>query len=376
MNKFFLLALPVSLAFAYVAHAAPFHRGGVASCTVCHTMHNSQNGQPVNPAPDNNYLLVINSATDLCLSCHETENGSVWANSPLNPTTERGSGNFAFYGAPNINDAPNGLMYPLSGSHGIHNCAAPSQNAGSDPVNATSPGGGYPSSLLSCTSCHDPHGNENFRMLRGTGQLPGGEANFIYEAPLAEGIPLTGAGESLTLHTAYQSGWSNWCANCHGLYHENSSIGFEHPVDDHLSSDMITTYELYDGTVNPTGGNPLLSYLPHVPFEDPSATSTSTSGPTISSQISCMTCHRAHGSSAVDMGRWDFRANNIRLDGFPSGSFPIPSPYGMATIERQLCNKCHEPDTRTHGMSQACIECHRGEVMRTKQPDLPIRKQQ
>lgn len=371
-----VFSIALALMLILVERVSAFHNGGVATCAVCHTMHNSQNGMPVNPAPDNNYLLVSNSATDLCLSCHATQNGSVWANGPMSPAAERGSGNFVFYGAPNINDASNGLTYPLVGSHGIHNCVAPSQNAGPDPIHATAPGGSYPSSMLGCTSCHDPHGNQNFRMLRGAGQLPGGEITFIHEAPLAEGISLTGAGESRTLHTAYQSGWSNWCANCHGVYHEESATGFAHPVNDHLESDVVTSYELYAGTGNPTGGDPLTSYLPQVPYEDPNVTITTTSGPTTSSQIACITCHRAHGSSAVDLGRWDFRVSNMRLDGFPSGSFPISSPFGLGTIERQLCNKCHEPDTRTHGMTQACIECHREAVLRAKQPNLPTRKQQ
>lgn len=374
VKRFLLHALLIVLTLTCVTRVVAFHKGGVATCAVCHTMHNSQNGMPVNPAPDNNYLLVWNSATDLCLSCHATDNGSVWANGALTPAAEQGSGNFIFNSAANINDAPNGLTYPLVGSHGIHNCAAPSQNAGPDPIHATAPGGSFPSSSLGCTSCHDPHGNENFRMLRGAGPLPGGETTFIYDAPLGEGIPLIGAGESRTLHTAYQSGWTNWCANCHGLFHEEAVTGFAHPVDEHFDTEIISSYAHYEGSGNPTGGDPLTSYLPQVPFEDPGMMTTTTSGPTMSSRISCITCHRAHGSSAVDLGRWDFRVNNMRLDGFPSGSYPISSPFGIGTIERQLCNKCHEPDTRTHGMTQACIECHREEVLKVKQPNLPTLK--
>lgn len=354
--------------------AAGFHAGGVASCGACHTMHNLENGIPVNPSPDNNFLLIMNSPSDLCLSCHASTLGAVWSNAPMSPAPELGAGNFVFHSAPNINDAPNGMMVPLAGSHGIHNCVAPSRNAAQDPVHATAPGGSFQASELSCTSCHDPHGNTNFRMLRGTGPLPGNNYIFVNEAPAAAGIDLSGPAESRTLHTAYQSGWSMWCANCHGMYHESSGTGFEHPVDETLDGDVVQSYGYYDGSGNPTGGNPLTSYLPQVPFQDLGATTTSTGGPSKSSRITCMTCHRAHGSSAVDLGRWDFRVVNLRMDGAQSGSFPLPNPYGLGTVERQLCVKCHEQDTRTHGFGQACIECHREDTARMKPPSEQVKQ--
>lgn len=353
--KIILLIAAIAIA---VGKAGAFHDRGVGSCSTCHVMHGNSNEFEVPPSIENNYLLLSSSPTDLCLSCHATDNGAVWGNNPLNPAPELGSGNFVFGAAANINDAPNGLVYPLTGSHGIHNCVSGSQNLPADPVHVYAPGGTYPSNSLGCTSCHDPHGNENFRMLRGVGHVPAGDFNFGYPAPMAEGLPLTGASESRTLHTAYKSGWTNWCRNCHGLYHDSNQWGFEHPISGSLDSDVRQSYGLYDGSLNPRNGNPLTSYIPQLPFEDQAMTTTSTNGPSGASQIACITCHRAHGSSAVDLGRWDFRVANLRNDGLPSGSYALPSPY-LGANERQLCIKCHEPDARTHGMKQSCIECHR-----------------
>ncbi|MCB1060255.1 MAG: hypothetical protein KDB65_08485 [Calditrichaeota bacterium] len=338
--------------------ALAFHDGGTANCSMCHTIHNSENGQPVNPNPDNNYLLLTNSPTELCLSCHATEQGAVWSVNPLLPAPEHGGGNFIFVGAQNINDAPDGAQFPLSGSHGIHNCVAPSQGSLPDPDNAMSPGGTYPSSALGCTSCHDPHGNQNFRMLRGAGDVPAGDYKFLYPAPIAQGIAIEGAAESRENHTAYNYGWTNWCANCHGLFHEVNPVGFEHPVRGSLTQGTRVSYERYDGSLNPTGGDPFTSYLPQVPFQSNSVTTTSMNGPDGRSEIACITCHRAHGSSAVDLGRWDFRVAKLQLDGVVSGSFPISNPFNSSS-ERSLCVKCHEHETRTHGLNQACIECHR-----------------
>ncbi|MBK6911255.1 MAG: hypothetical protein IPK53_17925 [bacterium] len=359
MNPLRLLILLSLLGTFDVACA--FHDGGVASCAACHMMHNGSDDFIEPPSHNNKYLLRFDSPTDVCLSCHGANNGSVWAQTPTLPAPERGSGNFVFIGAANINDAPNGALYPLSGSHGVHNCENYTFNAGPDPVNTMAPGGVFPAARLACTSCHDPHGNENFRMLRGAGFVPAGQITFAYPAPVAQGIPLTGAAESPSLHTAYQSGWTNWCANCHGFYHQDARDGFRHVVAGALPSEARNSYEHYDGSSNPTGGNPLTSYLPQVPFEDPNITTTSTYGPSTRSQISCITCHRAHGSSAVDAGRWDFQVVNLRMDGIVSGSYPLPMPY-RGTVERSLCLKCHEPDTRTHGFAQACLECHRSSL--------------
>ena len=73
-----------------MAPALAFHDGGVAHCNGCHTMHNSQNGAPMNGttldgngdptgglAVGNGYadLLLFPNKTDVCLSCH-AGNGS------------------------------------------------------------------------------------------------------------------------------------------------------------------------------------------------------------------------------------------------------------------------------------------------------------
>lgn len=339
-----------------------FHDGGVASCSMCHIMHRGSEGFEVPPTIENNFLLLSETPTDLCLSCHSSENGAVWSVNPLTPAPERGGGNFIFGTAPNLNDGPDGAMHPLAGSHGIHNCIALSNGVVQDPLNNVAPGGTYPSASLGCTSCHDPHGNDNFRMLWGAGHVQAGDFYFMYPAPQADGLPLNGAAESRANHTAYRSGWTNWCANCHGFFHENQAFGFAHPVRGTLGADVMTSYDRYNGTGDPTGGTPLNAYIPQVPFQSLSITTTSTNGPDKRSEIACITCHRAHGSSATDLGRWDFNVLNLRLDGSVSGSYPLPTPYSLGTLERQLCVKCHEQDTRTHGFDQACTACHRGEL--------------
>jgi hypothetical protein len=177
----------------------------------------------------------------------------------------------------------------------------------------------------------------------------------LYTATIAaEGIRLTTTNgqETPTNHNAYHSGYSDWCGTCHGDFHQKSGM-LVHPSGEPLGSDVAASYNLYKGTKDcidnpPAGGLPCgsgvaaTSYLPKVPFEDAATTLSSTAGPTSNSRVACMTCHRAHATSAPDAGRWDFNIPGLAEDGHESGSYPIPNPYDAH--QRSLCNKCHSQD--------------------------------
>ena len=132
-----------------------------------------------------------------------------------------------------------------------------------------------------------------------------------------------------------------WCGNCHGDYHDQGLSAFEHPSDELLDSEERDWYNAYDGDDNESGGTTALAYLPEVPFEDPGAASGSRVGPGPGSRVMCLTCHRAHASSAPASGRWDFNVSLLMEDGDESGSWPIPDPY-MSPNQGTLCRKCHE----------------------------------
>ena len=189
--------------------APAFHEQGVASCAGCHTMHNSDDGQSIVFPDAGDALLRGRDATDVCLSCHATSHGAVLGSDPLNPPPELGGGNFAFLLEDDVNDAP-GDPKVIGGHATGHSIVSPAWDLDPDPVHAVAPGGTFPSPDLGCTSCHDPHGNGNFRMLRGAGPLPNGYV-FTFPAPAAEGVDIATQTESPTSHTAYRSGWSDWC---------------------------------------------------------------------------------------------------------------------------------------------------------------------
>lgn len=327
------------------APALAFHESGVGSCSTCHVMHDSRDGQPVvaGPGGDSGALLRYASSSDVCLSCHADAFGHVLGSNPLAPPPQLGAGNFVFLLEDNLNDGSDGLARPIPGAAAGHNIAAAGHGLGQDPYRLQSPGGSYPSDRMACTSCHDPHGNGNFRMLRGAGTLPDGY-QFLYPAPVATGLELAGTSETNSSHTAYISGMSAWCANCHADYltnrHNLGISSFRHRTNSLLRTGMISRYNSYNGTSDPAGGTEATAYLAAVPFEDPGNTTGRTEGATGSSRVMCLTCHRAHATSAPSALRWDPNVSELGSDGVISGSYPLPNPYGDPGQE-PLCAKCH-----------------------------------
>jgi hypothetical protein len=164
---------------------------------------------------------------------------------------------------------------------------------------------------------------------------------FLNAAPDAEGININSGVESQTSHTAYKGGMSAWCGNCHGDFHSNNTK-LIHPSGRVLGS-IANSYNLYNGTSDQMGGTQATAYLAEVPFEDPANTTTSEAGPSASSQVSCITCHRAHATSAPNAMRWDMNVTLLHEDGVESGAYAIPDPYNDLN-QRSLCNKCHVKD--------------------------------
>lgn len=355
MRKVMLFML--GIIFVMAGSSFAFHDAGVAHCNGCHTMHNSENGQLIDPDSPNGNAWLLKDATpsDVCLSCHASDHlGGVMGTDPLAPPPLKGAGNFVYLLEDNLNDAHGGgdtltdgsWANPIPGDAAGHNIVAPSMGVAADASLSSAPGGSFPSSQLGCSSCHDPHGNESFRMLYSAGPVQDGLYTFTNPAPDAQGLSVFFGSETQTSHTAYQGGMSAWCGNCHGDFHANNTK-LIHNSGMVLGASVAQTYNLYNGTVDLTGGVQATAYLADVPFDDAANTTTGTAGPSASSQVMCLTCHRAHASSAPNAGRWDFSVTLLDEDGVNSGSYAIPNPYNEPN-QRSLCNKCHAKDVNDH----------------------------
>lgn len=343
---------PLQIAIAglvggWLAAASAFHSGGVGNCGGCHVMHDTSQGQQATEG-----LLLSANPTDLCLRCHESDFGNTWGADVVNPGPMYGGGAFVFLTAENLNDAPGGSdpANYIPGHRAGHNVISDVLGTTADPEFTVSPGGSYPSSNLHCTSCHDPHGKAgHYRLLYGSdhpeARVNGQLFQYTTPAPDAAGIDVEGPAESETNHAAYRSGMTDWCGNCHGAYHsESSGSAFEHPVGESLGGEA-DNYNRYRGT-GYMDGDGQTAYIATVPVETPDAT-TGFRGPVASSsQVTCMSCHRAHASSAPRSGRWDFNITTWAEEGVLSGTYEIPNPYETTAgdAQRRLCEKCHGAD--------------------------------
>jgi hypothetical protein len=341
--------------------AFAFHDGGVAECSGCHTMHNSQDGALITDAGGHAYLLKAANSTDACLNCHA-------AYGQFKDGLGYGPGGDFYWITKTFSWSAHGHTAESVGdSHG-HNVISPASGIAQDLTLGTAPGGDFDSQYLGCTSCHDPHGNTSFRLLYGSAMGPkynGGRYDFAWDAPLAKGnsrtttVGANNGNETDAKHTLYKSGMSDWCANCHENFHSENTGDFVHPETD-MGSDIAGAYNAYQSSDQVTGGNVATSYWGLVPFEivnvDLSTADSKnwTQGPSGVDQVMCLTCHRAHASAFPDAGRWDFTETFI-ADSHPAvtdigfDQADVDNSYydydlSFVANQRSLCNKCHVKD--------------------------------
>jgi len=317
------LAAPVST----TARTPPltYHTADTLICSSCHTMHFSEGGaappgsEAGGPFP---HLLLRRNQTDLCLLCHAGTSG---------PNVMGGNwpaGTFPGVGAEGKGHNPTGTI------------ANQSTQIPLDPVlQLTPPGGSGPLTEFACTTCHDPHGYSDYtagnadvftyRLLRKHIKGPGGidvDVSTTLQSTFGDEQPLEAASE--TNHNVYRApasisdatkGFGQWCASCHGTFH-STGADWRHPTAQQIGS-FYTNYTAANAADGYAGG----TYFYKYPVETSQGTLATTgaqwsitSGTT--ERVFCLTCHKAHGTTYANAGRWDFASKSGDLTN---------------------CNKCH-----------------------------------
>jgi cytochrome c553 len=220
----------------------------------------------------------------------------------------------------------------------------------------------------------------SYRLLGGIGYFVkslGGAHAFVNKPPDVLAPDVFNRSEAVTqTRVAYGTGMSEWCLNCHGSMHQQSSEPLRHPFgpgDGELRRDNILDhYNSYIMTGD-LSGTEATSYLSLVPFEIGTgnytilrtiATATPTKGPSEADGtplVMCLSCHRAHASGWDNMTRWNARSQYIVYNGSYSQEGAAYQPYGQGRTEIEalranydipagrfaaqqltLCTKCHE----------------------------------
>ncbi len=196
--------------------------------------------------------------------------------------------------------------------------------------------GAGPAYTLECTSCHDPHGNGNYRILR---TIPTGSGGAGYAVPdtypktyttsnyfnmyfgAAPANPMTEppgavAGASILYDT------SKWCSQCHTRYlAEAGTASSGKPASGGSRVDSGDAIYTYRHTSSGYG------YSTRAP-----------AGFKYNNRA-CITCHSTHGSNASMPGAYSSSVE------WPDGSTSNPTDPTRASMlkmnNRGMCKKCH-----------------------------------
>jgi predicted CXXCH cytochrome family protein len=204
-------------------------------------------------------------------------------------------------------------------------------------------GAGIPLTL-ECTSCHDPHGNGNYRILRSIPTGSGGSGYAIPDtypktasdyatsnyfnmyfsgatpAPMPAGPSVTPApGQSILVDT------SRWCSQCHTRYLARSgrTIPPASEASRADSGDAIFTYRHTSAGWGISG-----------------------SGNSSFNNRACITCHASHGSNSSMPGNASAGTDYSSTVPWPDGSTinPATDPQRASLLKmdnRGMCRKCH-----------------------------------
>ena len=226
-----------------------------------------------------------------------------------------------------------------------------------------------------------------YRLLAGKNYEPASKTGFpfVSDPPIAVAPRTYNKSEAgAEVRVQYGTGMSEWCKNCHPDIHmENYATGWSgqrHPAasNAYLHQSQYNVYNTYLSSANyqATSG----AYTSLVPFEQGNAaalTPAVLAGQALAgtnlvagdtSNVMCLSCHRAHASAFDSMIRWDQNATFLTDGaGVSDGLYARPagatlagyydrgySPTAAGVIgtngtvlgpyQRSLCNKCHGKD--------------------------------
>jgi len=402
-----------------------FHGGGVGPCEACHSIHSASPSAASSllkaSDPSSTCLHCHERVGDIGPTKFHVSTSASDMPPGFPPKQLTPGGDFGWLKKTYswIPSASQTQEYSYGDRHG-HNITANDYYYYADITNASAPQGTYPGASLTCISCHDPHGGyrrDSAGAVSATGQavigpgsfasspepLPGqavgvyrllggrnyqpkylsGNYAFVNDPPAAVAPDNYNRSESATqTRVAYGTGMSEWCRNCHITMHTTlragaTTIQETHPIGSsgRLGSTIAGNYSMYIKTGLLTG-SAASSFLSLVPFEEGTADYATLKshaksddsyllGPdAVSSQVMCLTCHRAHASAWDKATRWNARSDYLVNNGFFSQESQQYQPYGQGRTEAEAQQAYYGMQAARFALNQdtLCHKCHPGSL--------------
>lgn len=310
------------------------------SCVSCHTMHNSQDGVDMLRDSDS---LTPNSAllrASSCLGCHgdSTVSNGNWTVDFRSPQVDalpgRELAGGSFYWVMNGEDAKGHNVVGLADQDlAAFGLTPPGWDPNfTDPDNAQiAAGQNIWTSQLTCAGSVGCHGNheengvaidDQFAAIRG-----GHHDDALLGYRMLNGIEGFADDDwewtkDDTDHNQYKGSFGNQedkttisylCAECHGKFHTASDLNetgsspwLRHPTDIDMNG-LPGEYQFYNGG---TGAANPYSVVAPVASTDVTAIKSTVFVSDGDAIVTCVSCHRAHGSENDDLMRWAYNTSD------------------------------------------------------------------
>ncbi|MBM3472876.1 MAG: hypothetical protein FJX75_06380 [Armatimonadetes bacterium] len=347
MVSLMLVAAALVGPFAGTALAAHAHSGTSLGCSSCHVMHGQRNdgAEKFNNGDGYEHLLVAGSINETCLYCHNGKSSypdvvASGASTDMIPVAAdkntSGGQSTEYLGDPY--GASAGCF--LSDWTATTNSKFEHDLALAAAAQAPQNGWTSPATGMTCGSCHEVHGNLNWRNLK---LRPNGTTDInITENEAGADVQMdtakSGKSQKRTDAIAFNEGndLSNWCIDCHRNL--NSSITTKHPVDRSLAEAAAANVDRanwtatsgwgFGTTIDPESTGTEYG-IPRVRFAQTGNSFSACTTVAEANEVMCLTCHKAHGSRYDSLLVWPY----VR---YSSASPPYSS------IDRNAaCQQCH-----------------------------------